>query len=142
MNEEEAKYKLLKYCDREIDNSGWWLFGKKKLTIEYTALLETWRKNANLPLPDNITFPGFSINSAGIDLGSSRFSWDEIAATAFKIEIIADNSAERYLELRHLLFCSHNGEIFDRQLGTTDHFKGLLGHFIESYKQEYATRHP
>ena len=82
------------------------------------------------------------MNSNGIDLGSSKFGWNEIAATAFKIEVISSgyDDEKSYIELRHLLFCTHDGEIFDLPLGTTDHFKGLLGHFIESYKLTYANK--
>lgn len=142
MDEKEARHKLLKYCDREIDSSGWWIFGKKKLIIEYTRLLEPWQKTANIPLPDQISFANFDLNAGGIDLGSSKFNWDEIAATAFKIEMLDGHADNKPIELRHLLVCTHEGEIFDYSLGITDYYKGQLGHFIETYKRGYTGKLP
>ena len=136
MTKDEARKALLNYCDKEIDNSGFWIFGKKKLDFESTKLMKQWEKTANIKLPEKLQFQGCVIDKNGIHIGKITHDWSDIIVTGIKTEIRPNYLVETGQDIRipYLLVYLKNGTILDLPLGDIGEYYGLIGHYIEQYK--------
>ena len=137
MTVEEARQKIIAYCDNEIKNSGFLGFDKNKLELEFTRILEPYMKEANLPLPDSLSFTNdlneIVINSAGVKTSQILYAWLDIYMTAIKIHDISKHEQKREYN-SYLIMCLTNGNIIELELGNLEKYCGLVGHFIEQFK--------
>jgi hypothetical protein len=134
---QQAIEHLFQFVEDERKNSDSWMSSKKKLELVITRYLEPYEKSANYPLPPRIIFPRMQLDKSGITNNNTGFltEWSAIAATGMKAERIDIDEAPSYDH--YLTVCLTDGKIRQYELGNIDHFRGLLGHYIEQYKLEY-----
>lgn len=140
MTREEGVKRLLKYCDVQMRKTGWFIFKNPNLKYKTTRLLEDYEKTANLPLPEKLKIGSVKIDSKGVGSGDSyEFEWKDICVTGIMTRIIPSKSDYPSEDHEYyLLLCLMNGEIIEFFLQDIDHLHGLLGHFVEQYKLQYA----
>ena len=130
---------LLSYCDREINSfnkSSLFLY-RKSIRVALTRTLESWEKNANLPLPDSIYFSkdglNFKIDKKGIHVNGNLTCWEKIGLTALAVHYIDGGRRECYA-LNYFMAYTHKGDIINQEIGDLEKYSNLCGHFIEQYK--------
>jgi hypothetical protein len=139
MTLEEGQYRLIQFVEKEIAQSGLWIFFKRDIEVSLTRILDPFEKTSNLPLPEKIRISVLEFDKRGINCNEEDFlEWEKICATAIKSERLRHNySGEAYR--KHLLLILHSGQIIQFLLGDISHLKGLLGHYIELYKLENSS---
>ncbi|MES2513181.1 MAG: hypothetical protein V4580_03520 [Bacteroidota bacterium] len=137
MTDNEAKIIIGDHVKQVSKNSSWWFLARRKFYLDFSALLEPYQKEANLPLPGHLEFPHFTMNNRGLDFGDFTYKWDEIFGTGIKEEELYNSSNESVYYRRHLIFCLEDGTIKEYMLGDTTYLRNLLGHFMEQYKLEF-----
>lgn len=141
MTADDCLNKLVQFCDKEVKDSGWWIFNKRKITFQKTRILESYEKTANLKLPDKLEIRSTLIDFNGIKVGPTLYCWEDICATGLKIETVDNKRHDDQFDYEnYLLFCLKDGKVIQIELGEIDKFYGLLGHFIEQYKNEHESK--
>lgn len=139
MTEKEAILKLIRYRNRKIKESGWWIFNKRKIAIKKTKLLQPYERDVNLPLPESLVIEKALFDKTGITTNSEFYPWKEILVTAILTEFISyyDHKVhnDQLKPDETLLIYLTNNTIIEVHLGDTRHLFDQLGHFIEQYKQ-------
>ena len=138
--EEEAKEKILTYCNKKGKGLKAFfstLFNSKTTTVSFTQILQQWQKDANLSLPQKLDFPnGFVIDKSGLTIANKLIIWHEIIVTAI-IEDVTHIDEYTFKTEHYFIACLKNGEIIEKELGDIKKYSNLLGHFIELYKSNH-----
>lgn len=136
MTEKECFEKIVKFCNKELKKTGWFIFNDHNVTLEKTRLLNDYEKEANLPLPLTLKFETACIDSSGIQLNGNFYKWADICTTVIKNDTVPTNFGEegRFRTDKYLVLCLYTGEVLQLKLDRADNFRNLLGHFIEQYK--------
>jgi hypothetical protein len=142
MTEEEGKDRLVYFVEKKIRDSSWFIFSGRDLKITLTRILEPYEKSANLPLPEKLTLGEIELDKSGILYRrEDLLDWKDVCASGIMSEYISNGWPERGgYHKEYLLVILHSGDIIPFYIGDISHLKGLLGHFIELYKQENNSR--
>jgi hypothetical protein len=101
--------------------------------------MESWEKEANLPLPKFIYFPkdsrSFKIDKIGIHYDKKIIPWLDIEMTALTVHHIDGGRHEHTIYNYFMAYCK-NGQIINQEIGNISEYSNLLGHFIELYKDK------
>lgn len=145
MDKREGEKLLFEKINNQIKESGWWIFNKRNIELTITRILEPYEKKANLPLPEKLQIDYLYINKDGIGNHTNLIKWSEICATGISKEFneerngednFLESNGEDYFYISKLHVCLNNKRILEFELGDISQLKGLLGHFIELYKDE------
>lgn len=136
MTEKECLNNILTFCNNELKKMGWWIFNDHTITLEKTRLLEAYEKDANLALPSVLNFNDGLIDHSGVTLNNVLYKWTDMCCTVVKDDRrpTKGNETGKFISDKYLVFCLHNGNIFQIKLENTDQYRNLLLHFIEQYK--------
>lgn len=94
MSENEILERLLSDCDQQTlkHNTGTLSFVRKNIVLDPTRILETWEKDANLPLPEKICFSRgcctLQIDRSGVKLNGVLTSWSKIKMNTLAVHHI------------------------------------------------------
>ncbi|MDP2388505.1 MAG: hypothetical protein Q8M29_19180 [Bacteroidota bacterium] len=143
MTEEEAKALLLEYCNKEYGKYSLLSLKEREITLEITEIMPSWRKDANLSLPANISFSEpskeFVIDHTGINFNGKLLKWNEVALTAIAVHFKFVGK-RNYDSEYYFIGCLTNGETIEGSIGNIiavqKKYSNLLGHFIEMYKNQ------
>jgi hypothetical protein len=139
MTKEQIVDKLLTYCDKEISsfNKSTLFLYRKSIRFAQTKIMESWEKDANLPLPDKICFPketcSFKIDKKGIHISRKLITWSEVQLTALTVHHVDGGRRENYT-LNYFMAYTNKGDIINQEIGDIKEYSNLCGHFIELYK--------
>jgi len=102
-------------------------------------LLEDYEKTANFQLPEILKIGTLKIDKNAVGVGDSCIEWKNICATGIMTRIIPSRSDHvPDVHDHYLLLCLTTGEVIQFFLQDIERLHGLLGHFIEQYKLQYA----
>lgn len=137
MTEQEAQNRIKAYVKQLRRNSGgWWIFSGRRIDIVFTRFYAPYPGETLPALRKELSFPHFVMNSKGLDFGDLFLSWKDIAATAIKTEVLSERENTDILT-EQLVLCLSDGTVKEYMLGDTKYLGIWLGHYIETYKQEF-----
>ncbi len=137
MTEEKAKKIIIDHVDSITKKSSWWPLSRRRFNLEFSKFMEPYEKEANLPPREELSFPHFTMNKAGLNFGDIFYKWNEVFGIAIKTESIYNANADMNHYIKNLIFCSKDGNIQEFTLGDTSYLKNLLKHFIAVYKEQF-----
>ena len=137
ITEAEAKQKIIAYCNKDSRGIiGFFstMFTDKTITVSFTQILQQWQKDANLVLPQQLSFAGnFVIDKNGLSTVNKLIPWHEVIVTATTRHLTRIDEYNHKTD-NYFLACLKNGDVIEKELGDIKKYSNLLGHFIELYK--------
>lgn len=136
MTEKECLNNIVKFCNKELKKTGWFIFNDHNISLERVRLLRDYEKAANLPLPVALMFENSRIDYEGIEFKNILYKWSDVCCVVIKNDTVPAEYGEgsRFRVDQYIVFSLNNSEVFQIKVGKGGQYSNLLGHFIDQYK--------
>src|SRR4051812_8425491 len=94
VTEKDCLDNIVKFCNKELRKTGWFIFNDHNVSLEKIRLLNDYEKDANFPLPAELSFESSRIDYHGIKHNTTQYKWSEISCLVIKNDTVPADYSE------------------------------------------------